>query len=347
MRSFVIDKPDEAICSLLQDKIDNLAKPKGSLGLLEKIAKQVGTIQQSLSPQLTNPHHILFAADHGIAESGVSPSPKDITWQQALNFVEGGGGINIFVRQHGFKLLVVDSGVDYDFAAGTGIIDRKISKGTANFLYQAAMTEQQMEQAITTGVELVEQCHQADCNIISFGELGIANTSPSSIWMSYLTGIDLKQCVGAGSGWASEGTLRKYQVLQQAVDNYQGDGSTQDIMRYFGGYEMVMTVGAMLRAAELGMIILVDGFIMTNCILMAAKFYPNIIHYAIFGHQGEETGHKLLLDYMGVQSLLQLQFRLGEGTGAVCAFPLVESAVRMMNEMKSFAKAEVTPITKC
>lgn len=347
MRSFTIPKPDETIRCLLQDKIDNLAKPKGSLGVIEQLALQVGYVQQTLTPRLTNPHHILFAADHGIAESGVSPSPKDITWQQAINFVEGGGGINVFTRQHGFKLLVVDAGVDYDFAPSMGIIDRKITKGTHNFLYEAAMTEQQVELAIQTAVELVDQCYQAGCNIISFGELGIANTSPSSIWMSYLTGIDLKQCVGAGSGWASEGTLRKYQVLQQAVDNYQGDASTEDIMRYFGGYEMVMTVGAMLRAAELGMIILVDGFIMTNCILMASKFCPNITHYAIFGHQGEETGHKLLLDSMGVQSLLQLQFRLGEGTGAVCAFPLVDSAVRMMSEMKSFQKADVTPITQC
>lgn len=347
MKSFTINKPDIAICSLLQDKIDNLAKPKGSLGVLEKIALQVGTIQQSLTPKLTKPHHILFAADHGIAESGVSPSPKDITWQQAINFVEGGGGINVFTRQHGFNLLVVDAGVDYEFAPDMGILDYKLGKGTRNFLYTAAMNEQQMAQAIEVGAELVTQCQQAGSNIISIGELGIANTSASSIWMSYLTGIDLKHCVGAGSGWTSEGTLRKYQILQQAVANYQGDNSAPEIMGYFGGFEMVMAVGAMLQAAELKMIILVDGFIMTNCLLMAMQFNPHIIEYAIFGHQGEETGHKLLLEYMQVPALLQLQFRLGEGTGAVCAYPLVDSAVRMLNQMKSFTKAEVTPITKC
>ncbi|AWM80430.1 nicotinate-nucleotide--dimethylbenzimidazole phosphoribosyltransferase [Gammaproteobacteria bacterium ESL0073] len=347
MRNFVIQKLDTAIAPLLQTKIDSLAKPKGSLGLLEQLALQIGTIQQSLTPQLSHPCHILLAADHGIAESGVSPSPKAITWQQALNFVNGGGGINIFTRQHGFQLMVVDVGVDYDFEENTGLIDRKISKGTANFLHQAAMSHTQMEQAINIGISLVDQCHQAGCNIISLGELGIANTSPSSIWMSYLTGIDLKQCVGAGSGWASEGTLRKYQVLKQAVENYQGDGSAEDIMRYFGGYEMVAAVGAMLRAAELGMIILIDGFIMTNCLLMASQFQENIMDYAIFGHQGEETGHKLLLDHIGVNALLQLHFRLGEGTGAVCAFPLVDSAVRMINEMKTFQGADISPITKC
>lgn len=347
MRNFVIQKPDTAIAPLLQAKIDSLAKPKGSLGLLEQLALQIGTIQQSLTPQLSHPCHILLAADHGIAASGVSPSPKAITWQQALNFVNGGGGINIFTRQHGFQLMVVDVGVDYDFEENIGLIDGKISKGTANFLHQAAMSHTQMEQAINIGISLVDQCHQAGCNIISLGELGIANTSPSSIWMSYLTGIDLKQCVGAGSGWASEGTLRKYQVLKQAVENYQGDGSAEDIMRYFGGYEMVAAVGAMLRAAELGMIILIDGFIMTNCLLMASQFQENIMDYAIFGHQGEETGHKLLLDHIGVNALLQLHFRLGEGTGAVCAFPLVDSAVRMINEMKTFQGADISPITKC
>ncbi len=347
MRSFSINKPDEAIRLLLQNKIDNLTKPKGSLGIVEELALQVGWVQQTLSPALNKPHHIVFAADHGIVESGVSPSPKEITWQQAINFVEGGGGINVFVRQHGFELLVVDSGVDYDFAADSAIINRKIRKGSRNFLYEAAMSEEEMDRAIKIGAELVDECQQAGCNIISFGELGIANTSPSSVWMSWLTGIDLEQCVGAGSGWASEGTRRKYQVLQQAVDNYQGEGYPVDIMRYFGGYEMVMSVGAMLRAAELGMVILIDGFIMTNCILMAAKLYPETIHYAIFGHQGEEVGHKLLLDHMKVRALLQLQFRLGEGTGAVCAFPIIDSGVRMINEMKSFQTVDVTPITQC
>ncbi len=347
MRSFNINRPDEAIIPQLQNKIDNLTKPKGSLGVIENLALQVGWIQQTLSPSLNHPHHLLFAADHGIAESGVSPSPKDITWQQAINFSHGGGGINVFVRQHNFKMLIVDAGVDYDFDPSLGVIDKKIRKGTRNFLHEAAMTEDEMNQAIDTGAELVDQCHKDGCQVVSIGELGIANTSPSSVWMNRLTDIDMAQCVGAGSGWATDSMRRKCEILQQAVENYQGDGSARDIMRYFGGYEMVMAVGAMLRAAELGMVILVDGFIMTNCILMASRLYPDVIHYAIFSHQGEETGHKLLLEHMGVKALLQLQFRLGEGTGAVCAFPIVDSGVRMINEMQSFQTVDVTPITKC
>ncbi len=347
MRSFNINKPDEAIIPQLQFKNDNLTKPKGSLGIVENLALQVGWIQQTLSPTLLHPHHLLFAADHGIAESGVSPSPKQITWQQSINFAQGGGGINVFVRQHNFKMLIVDAGVDYDFEPNLGIIDKKIRKGTRNFLHEAAMTKAEMNQAIETGVELVDLCHKDGCQVVSVGELGIANTSPSSVWMNRLTGIDMAQCVGAGSGWASDSMRRKCEILQQAVDNYQGDGSAEDIMRYFGGYEMVMAVGAMLRAAELGMVILVDGFIMTSCILMASKLYPDVMHYAIFSHQGEETGHKLLLEHMGVKAILQLQFRLGEGTGAVCVFPIVDSGVRMLNEMQSFQTVDVTPITKC
>lgn len=347
MRIFNINKPNETIKPLLQAKIDSLAKPKGSLGTLEELAMQIGWIQQTLTPQLIMPHHFLLAADHGIADSGVSPSPKSITWQQAINFVEGGGGVNIFVRQHHFTMSVIDAGVDYEFAKHSGVIDKKIRRGTHNFLEQSAMSEQEMLQSIDIGAQLVTDCHRNGCNIISIGELGIANTSASSIWMSYLTNIPLKECVGAGSGWASEGTKRKYKILQQAVDNYHGNSSPQSIMSYFGGFEMVMAVGAMLKAAELKMIILIDGFIMTNCLLMASQFNENVKYYAIFGHRGEETGHSLLLDKMGVKALLALNFRLGEGTGALCAYPIVDSAVRMINEMKSFQQAEVTPITLC
>jgi nicotinate-nucleotide--dimethylbenzimidazole phosphoribosyltransferase len=172
--------------------------------------------------------------------------------------------------------------------------------------------------------------------------MGIGNTSSSSMWMTCLAGIDLEKCVGAGSGFDSEGVRRKYNILKQALDNYKGDGSVEDVLRYFGGYEMVMAVGGMLRAAELKMVILIDGFIMTNCILAASKLYPEVLEYCIFGHQGDETGHKLVLDYLNAKPLLFFDLRLGEGTGAVCAYPLVESAVRMINEMSTFKHAKVT-----
>ncbi len=342
MKTFNIAEPDMSIRQALIDKINNLTKPKGSLGRLEELALQIGLIQQTLSPELKQPQNILFAGDHGIVDEGVSFSPKEITWQQISNFLHGGAGINFLCRQHGFVLKIVDAGVDYDFPKDKGIIDMKVRKGTRNYLYEAAMTTEEMDLCIERGAEVVRRSHEEGCNVVSFGEMGIANTSSSSVWMSCFTGIPLDECVGAGSGLDSAGIRHKYNVLKKALENYKGDRSAEDIISYFGGLEMVMAVGGMLQAAELKMTILVDGFIMTNCILAASKLYPNVLDYAIFGHQGDETGHKLLLDAMGVKPLLNLGLRLGEGSGAICAYPIVDSAVRMINEMDNFAHAAVT-----
>jgi len=342
MTHFNIQQPDDSIFPYLQEKIDNLTKPKGSLGVLEEIATQVGWIQQSLNPKLTYPCHIVFAGDHGIAAEGVSPSPQEVTYQMILNFWAGGGGINFLSRQHGFDLRIVDAGVNYDFKPEDPIIQKKIRKSTRNYLHEAAMTLEEMNCAIQRGAECVSDCFEDGCNVISFGEMGITNTSSSALWMTFLTGIPLEQCIGAGCDYSGKIIEHKFNVLSQSMRNYSGDASTIDIIRYFGGYEMVMAVGAMLKAAELKMIILVDGFIMTNCILAASQLNPNVLHYAIFGHQGDEAGHKLLLNYLNAKPILNLGLRLGEGTGALCAYPIVDSAVRMINEMNSFKKINVT-----
>lgn len=340
--TFHINRPDEAIIPILRDKIDNLTKPKGSLGTLEELALQIGWIQQTLSPTLHQPHNVLFAADHGIVEEGVSKSPKEITWQQVLHFLEGGAGVNFLSHQHGFTLDIVDAGVDYDFDPSLRIIDKKVAKGTRNYLHEAAMSEDEMDLCLQRGAEVVSTVHAQGCNVISFGEMGIANTSSSSVWMHLFTGLSLEQCVGAGSGLDQAGVSHKFKVLKRAVENYKGDGSAHDIIRYFGGLEMVMAIGGMLRAAELGMVIIIDGFIMTNCLLAASRLYPNVLSYAIYGHLGDEVGHRLVLDYLQAKPLLQLNLRLGEGTGAICAYPILQSAVRMINEMDSFHKASVT-----
>lgn len=342
MKTFQITHPDENIRPELIDKINNLTKPKGSLGTLEELALQIGPIQQTLTPALQHPQNIIFAADHGIVEEGVSLSPKEITWQQISNFLHGGAGVNFLCRQHGFTLKIVDAGVDYDLPYEKGIINMKVRKGTRNYLHGAAMTEEEMELCLERGATIVRRCHEEGSNVLSFGEMGIGNTSSSSLWMTYFTGVPLEQCVGAGSGLDNAGIRRKYEVLKQCMENYEGDASPRDIIRYFGGLEMVMAVGAMLQAAELGMIILVDGFIMTNCILAAGKLYPEVLDYAVFGHCGDESGHRLVLDVINAKPLLSLGLRLGEGTGAICAYPIVDSAVRMINEMDNFAHASIT-----
>lgn len=342
MRRFNIKTPDKTIIKSLQEKIDNLTKPKGSLGRLESLAVQIGTIQQNLNPVLKNPQHIVFAADHGIVAEGVTVSPPEVTKQQIYNFLKGGAAINMFARQHNFILKIVDCGVNADFDQIAGLFNRKIRSGTSNYRHQAAMSVDEMNRAIEIGVEMVDLAHRDGTNIISFGELGMANTSASSLWMTYFTGIPLNSCVGAGSGLNKNGVIRKKEILKDAMQNYSGNASTQDIMRWFGGFEMIAAVGGMLRAAELKMIIIIDGFIMTNCILAASKLYPNVLEYSIFSHQGDEAGHKLLIEYLHGQPLLNLGLRLGEGTGAICAFPLIESAVNMINEMASFKQADVT-----
>lgn len=343
MLKFKIEPVDRSIEQAIIDKIDNLTKPKGSLGRLEELACKISLIQHTLSPTLREPHNVLFAGDHGILDEGVSVSPKEVTWQQLSHFSKGGAGINFLCEQHGFKLVLVDAGVDYDIPAGCGIIDMKVGRGTRNFLHGPAMTIGELDLCVERGAQVVKDIHTATgCNIISFGEMGSGNTSPSAVWMHLFTGIELEKCIGAGAGLDTPGIRHKYEVLSKAVANYTGGEDAESKIAWFGGYEMAMAMGAMMQAAELGMLIVVDGFIMTSVILAASQFYPAILDYAVFGHQGDESGHKRMLDAMGVRAILHLDLRLGEGSGAVCAYPIVESAVRMINRMDNFQYVNVT-----
>ena len=346
MKVFNIVPVDRSMQGAIQAKIDNLNNPKGSLGRLEELAMQVCLIQQTLEPSLAHPCHLLLGGDHGIEREGVSVSPREVTWQQMINFTKGGGGVNMFCRQHGFKLRIVDVGVDYDLSGVEGILDRKIARGTKNFLYEPAMSEDEFDRAIQIGSDLVDDCVAEGCRVLCIGEMGIGNTSPSSIWMSLFGDIPLKDCIGAGAGLDNDGIRHKYEVLSKALSRHQSSLSplTSHLLplRIFGGFEMVAAIGAMLRAAELHLIILVDGFIMTACALGAIRLYPASQDYMIFTHCGDEAGHKMMLDIVDAKPLLHLGLRLGEGTGALCAFPIVDSAVRMMNEMNNFDNAKIT-----
>ena len=349
MKTFDIQPVDRSLQGAIQEKIDNLNKPKGSLGRLEELAMQICLIQQTLEPSLSHPCHLLLGGDHGIEREGVSVSPREVTWQQMINFTRGGGGVNMFCRQHGFKLRIVDVGVDYDLSSVSGILDRKIARGTKDFLDEAAMSEEEFDRAIQIGSDLVDDCVDEGCRILSIGEMGIGNTSPSSIWMSLFGDIPLKDCRGAGAGLNHDGIRHKYEVLSKAVERFtsQGDrndvmSNTHEVLRYFGGFEMIAAIGAMLSAAEQHLVVLIDGFIMTACALAAIRVYPAAQDYMIFTHCGDESGHQMMLDIVDAKPLLHLGLRLGEGTGALCAFPIVDSAVRMMNEMNNFDNAKIT-----
>ena len=349
MRQFNIQFTDKSLAENIQKKIDHLNKPKGSLGRLEEVALQICLIQHSLSPSLHHPCHLLLGGDHGIEREGVSVSPREVTWQQMINFTHGGGGVNMFCRQHGFALRIVDVGVDHDLSGVKGVIDRKIARGTRNFLHEAAMSQQEYDRAIQVGVDLVDDCIADGCQVLSVGEMGIANTSPSSIWMSLFGNIPLEECIGAGAGLNNPGIEHKRAVLARALQHYRqtwpGDTpkvNAEDVIRYFGGFEMVAAIGAMLRGAERGLVVLVDGFIMTACAIAAIRLHPASQDYMIFTHCGDESGHRRMLDIVGAQPLLNLGLRLGEGTGALCAFPIIDSAVRMINEMNNFDTAKIT-----
>lgn len=331
----------------IQAKIDLKTKPLGALGQLEKLAFQIASVQNSLSPQLVNPHIVVFAASHGIASQGVSAYPSEVTPQMVLNFIGGGAAINVFTRQHGIKLLLVDAGVDYDFEKNDKLIDAKISFGTKNFAEAPAMTAAECRKCIEKGAELVRDVHKTGANVIGFGEMGIGNTSSASAIMSRLLDIPIAECVGKGTGLSDAQLAQKIAVLSGALDLHQNvGGDPESVLATFGGFEIAMMCGAMQEAARLGMLVLVDGFIASVSYLCAFKMNADIRRNAVFCHQSDEKGHRLLLQALEADALLSLDMRLGEGTGCALAYPLLQSAVAFLNEMASFESAGVSQKTE-
>ena len=343
MRIFQISSLDRVLESALQKKIDHKTKPLGALGRLETLALQIGLIQNSLSPQLNKPTMLVFAGDHGIAVSGVSPYPQAVTAQMVLNFLNGGAAINVFAKQNNMQLRVIDAGVNHQFEPNPNLIDAKIGMGTANFLHEAAMSQTQCEQALTMGAALAKQEIDAGCNVLGFGEMGIANTSSASCLMSVLCELPITQCAGRGTGLDDAGLAKKIEILDQAIKHHALNAQEpMQVLATFGGFEIAMIAGAMLGAAQQQTVLLIDGFIATSALLVAAKLQPNILQYCVFAHCSGEAGHKQLLEYLGAKPLLDLGLRLGEGTGAAMVYPLVQAAVNFLNEMASFESAGVS-----
>ena len=346
MHSFEIFAPNRDIETALHHKIDRKTKPLGALGLLEKTAKKIGLIQQTLTPQLNNPQMLVFAGDHGAAKAGVSAYPQDVTWQMVENFLAGGAAINVFARQNGFGLSVVDAGVAHDFGGQRdGLIDVKVAPGTANYIEQSAMTVAQCAQAIEQGAGIVLGLAAAGCNVVGFGEMGIGNTASASLLTHCLTGLPLAECVGRGTGLDDAGLARKQDLLDQALQRYRNGGGDNDpftVLAEFGGFEIATMVGAMLAAAEAKMVLLIDGFIVGSAALVASRLAPDLLDYCVFCHRSAEAGHRTQLLAMGAEPLLDLGLRLGEGTGAALAYPLVQAAVNFLNEMASFESAGVS-----
>jgi len=327
----------------LLDKINNKTKPLGSLGRLEKLALQVGLIQGTLRPELNKPVMMVFAGDHGIVESGVSPFPQEVTQQMVFNFLAGGAAINLFAQTNAMQVRVIDAGVNHEFGVVPGLIDAKIGMGTHNFLTTPAMTKIQCEQALTVGISLAHKEYDSGSNVMGFGEMGIGNTSSASALMAVLCALPAEQCVGRGTGLDDAGLQKKIDVIEAAIAQHKLDGKDAcQVLATFGGFEVAMMVGAMLGAAEKKCVLLIDGFIATAALLVASKMLPNILDYCVFAHCSNESGHRLLLNHLKAEPLLDLGLRLGEGTGAALAYPLLRAAVNFLNEMASFESANVS-----
>ena len=334
----------------LQHKINFKTKPLNALGKLERIALQAGLIQNTLTPSINRPQIVVFAADHGIAKTGlVNPYPQEVTAQMVLNFLSGGGAINVFCRQHHIGLTVVDAGVNFnwnDSITDAGFIHAKTGYGTRNYLEAPAMNPAEAEQAIAKGREIVAGLAASGCNCIGFGEMGIGNTSSASLIMSAVTGMAVEDCVGRGTGVSDAQFTTKTSTLQTVFRKHLPaivqSPSPYTILQHFGGFEIAMMTGAFLEAAAQQMIIVVDGFITTAALLLAQLINKQVMDYCIFAHTSNEKGHEKMLQYLHAEPLLQLDMRLGEGTGAALAIPLIQSAVLFLNEMASFDTAGVS-----
>ncbi len=340
--------PDEKIAPAIRHAIDFKTKPVGALGQLEAVAHQVALVQQTLRPELRAPHLLVFAADHGITAEGVSPFPAEVTQQMVRNFAAGGAAINAFCRVAGLELRLIDAGTKGDFDDLPAVINQKTASGTRNFRHEPAMSATQCAAALQAGAAQVDAVAAMGCNVLGFGEMGIGNTSAAAVLLHLLAGLPLADCVGRGTGLDDAGLAHKLAVLTAAVAAHpavETDADPLAVLATFGGFELAQICGAVLRAAELQLMILVDGFIASAAVLVAIQLAPAVRAYCVFCHQSAEAGHRHLLEALDAKPLLHLDLRLGEGTGCALAYPLVAAAVAFLNDMASFESAGVSAKT--
>ncbi|WP_395057165.1 nicotinate-nucleotide--dimethylbenzimidazole phosphoribosyltransferase [Polaromonas sp.] len=330
---------DAALAARLQHRIDNKTKPLGALGQLESLALQLGLIQRSEAIRLDAPQMVVFAADHGIASEGVSAFPQAVTLQMVGNMLAGGAAINVFARQHGFALQVVDAGVAAELADHPQLLQRKIAAGTANLCEGPAMSMVQAVQTLHTGMAVVKDLPG---NVVAFGEMGIANTSAAALLLARLAGLPLADVVGRGTGLDNTQLAHKQAVLTRALAHHADVHEPLAVLAALGGFEIAMMAGAMLQAASERRVVLVDGFIAGAAALVACALLPAVKDYLVFCHRSAERGHHLLLAHLQATPLLDLDMRLGEGTGALLAWPLLQSASLFLDEMASFDSAGVS-----
>ncbi len=324
--------------------LDTLTKPLGSLGRLEDLAAQVVVIREGAPTGSIAKGIYIFAADHGVTAEGVSAYPREVTHQMVLNFLAGGAAVSVLTRLYQAELNVIDVGVDAEFDAAPGLHRRKICNGTANMLHEPAMTDEHLSQALTIGADMAEHAENAGILLVAIGEMGIGNTTSASVITCALTGADSALATGVGTGIASQAHTHKIEVVKAILAKHSLNTSSSplDILQCAGGLEIAAMTGMILSAAQRRLVIVIDGFISTAAAALAVAIDPAVRGYLIAGHRSEEPGHRLLLDYLGLTPVLSLGMRLGEGSGAVMAMPVIEAALALYNEMATFASASVS-----
>lgn len=332
--------------------IDQKTKPVGSLGQLEDVAAQLALIQSNKAGKLVNnieinkPTAVIFAGDHGIAEEGVSIAPSCVTRQMVQNFLAGGAAINCFCKSNNITLKVVDAGIieplnNDDILSPESFLSMRLGAGTRNIAVEAAMSLEQVELGLSYGEQAITPLIQNNTNLLILGEMGIGNTSAATATFAKLTGVPVQDCVGIGTGITEEQLIKKTALIEKAVSRFDSNNPVE-ILQQLGGFEIVQMTGAIIAAAAAGISILIDGFIASVAAFVACKIQPNTRSYLIFSHESEEFGHQLLLSHLNAKPLLNLGLRLGEGTGAALALPLLRSAAEFYNNMASFEDAGVT-----
>ncbi len=325
-------------------RLDQLTKPKRSLGLLEELAARYCAIRRSVSPGITGKAVFVFAGDHGVVDEGVSAYPQEVTGLMVKTFLAGGAGINVLARCAGAEVHVVDIGMAKPLPGSPGLIQRCVRRGTGNILREPAMSREETDKAIDVGVEMARSAHDRGVSIVATGDMGIGNTTPSSALLAALLPSEARHVTCRGTGLDDEGLAHKTRVIELALKRAAGDlGDPVSALAAVGGLEIAGICGLCLGAAFQKMAVLVDGFISSAGALAAMRINPAVTGYLIFSHHSVERGHRVFFEKEGLRPVLNLDMRLGEGTGAALAMQVLESAIKVFNEMSTFAEAGITP----
>lgn len=339
----MIKPVDPALLAAAQAKLDNKTKPLGSLGRIEEFGRRVAAISGSMKPDLSKKVIYTFAGDNGVVEEGVSAFPKEVTPQMVFNFLNGGAGVNVLARHAGAQVRIVDMGVDFDFGSAPGLIDRKIARGTKNLAKEPAMSRLEAVAALEAGITLALEAKEEGIAMLGTGDMGIGNTTPSSAIIAAFSGIPVRELTHRGTGINDEALEKKISAIEKGLGvNRPDKNDPLDVLAKVGGFEIAGIAGLVLGAAAAGIPVVVDGFISTAGALIASELHPSVKEYIFAAHKSVEIGHTYMLERMNAEPILDLNLRLGEGTGGALAMILIEAGAKVLCEMASFEEAGVT-----